>query len=191
MSTSIHSDTKNTVRVGARRFEQSPYFDFYANSETVLGVVAGRYYTVFNGEDPLETYWTLRRKVVLYDVPEKPWQIEGPDAIPFLERVFARHIGNLPEGRGLYAIACAPNGGTFMDGILFNLGEGRYWYVQPDGALEPWLVALSDGFDVRVSDPRSRVLQLQGPSSMKVMADLTDGAINEMMKPSWPSGKKT
>ncbi|MCB0998126.1 MAG: aminomethyltransferase family protein [Ilumatobacteraceae bacterium] len=182
MSTSIHSDTKNTVRVGARRFEQSPYFDFYANSETVLGVVAGRYYTVFNGEDPLETYWTLRRKVVLYDVPEKPWQIEGPDAIPFLERVFARHIGNLPEGRGLYAIACAPNGGTFMDGILFNLGEGRYWYVQPDGALEPWLVALSDGFDVRVSDPRSRVLQLQGPSSMKVMADLTDGAINEMMK---------
>jgi len=182
MSASIHSDTKDTIRVGARRFEQSPYYDFYANDDTVLGVVAGRYYTVFNGEDPLETYWTLRRKVVLYDVPEKPWQIEGPDVVPFLERVFARRIGNLPEGRGRYAIACAPNGGTFMDGILFNLSKNRYWYVQPDGWLESWLVALSEGFDVHVSDPRSRVLQIQGPSALNVMTDLTAGAIDESMK---------
>jgi glycine cleavage system aminomethyltransferase T len=182
MSTSIHSDTKNTVRVGARRFEQSPYYDFYANSDTVLGVVAGRYYTVFNGEDPLETYWKLRRQVVLYDVPEKPWQIEGPDVVAFLEHVFARRIGTLTEGRGRYAIACAPNGGTFMDGILFRLSDNCYWYVQPDGALEPWLIALSAGFDVTISDPRSRVLQIQGPTSMQVMRDLTDGAIDATMK---------
>jgi len=70
---------------------------------------------------------------VLYDVPEKPWQIEGPDVVPFLDRVFARRIDNLPEGRGHYAVACAPNGGTFMDGILFNFDKKRYWYVQPDG----------------------------------------------------------
>ena len=182
MTTSIHADTKNTIRIGARRFEQSPYYDHYVNSETVLGVVAGRYYTVFNGEDPVDTYWTLRREVVLYDVPEKPWQIEGPDVVPFLERVFARRIGNLAVGRGRYAIACAPNGGTFMDGILFKLEEHRYWYVQPDGALEPWLVALSDGFDVTISDPKSRVLQIQGPNSMAVMRDLTDGAIDDSMK---------
>ena len=43
------------------------------NDDTVLGVVAERYYEVFNGEDAVETYWNLCRKVVLYDVPEKPW----------------------------------------------------------------------------------------------------------------------
>lgn len=69
-----------------------------------------------------------------------------------------------------------------MDGILFKLETDRYWYVQPDGALEPWLVALSSSFDVEISDPRSRVLQIQGPNSMKVMADLTAGAIDDTMK---------
>lgn len=180
MSGSIHADTESTVRVSARRFEQSPYFNRYANAETVLGVVAGRYYTVSIGEDPVEAYWTLRRKAVLYDVPEKPWQIEGPDAVAFLERVFARRIGDLPVGRGRYAIACTADGGVFMDGILFNLGGNRYRYVQPDGALEPWLTALKPGFDVTVTDPKSWVLQIQGPQSKAILADLTHGATDEL-----------
>lgn len=182
MTSSIHSDTKNTVRISARRYEQSPFHECYANDETVLGVVAERYYTVFNGEDPVETYWKLRREVALYDVPEKPWQIEGPDAMAFMEKVFARNISTLKEGRGLYAIACTHDGGTFMDGILFRMAEDVFWYVQPDGHLLPWLMALSEGFDVQVSDPKGRVLQVQGPNSLKVMSALTDGAITEDLK---------
>ena len=172
----------DTVRISAHRFEQSPYYKHYVNPETVLGVAAGRYYPAFNGEDPVETYWALRRKAVLFDVPEKPWQIEGPDALPFLERIFARRIGTLAEGRGRYAIACTPDGGTFMDGILFKLGQNRFWYVQPDGALEEWLIAHGDDFEVKISDPASRVLQIQGPNSMKIMSDACGGAIDENMK---------
>ena len=178
----IPAGTVDTVRLNATRFEQSPYFDCYVNSETVFGVAAGRYYDAFHGEDPVETYWNLRRKAVLYDVPEKPWQIEGPDVLPFLERVFARRIGNLREGRGRYAIACTHDGGTFMDGILFKIEENRFWYVQPDGALETWLIAHSDGFDVKISDLKSRVLQIQGPNSMKIMSNATNNAIDESMK---------
>jgi glycine cleavage system aminomethyltransferase T len=170
------------VRLSARRFEQSPYFDCYASPESVLGVAAGRYYESTNGQDPLETYWKLRKEAVLYDVPEKPWQIEGSDAVPFLERVFARRIGNLPQGRGRYAIACTSDGGTFMDGILFKMAEDRFWYVQADGDFETWLIAHSNGFDVKISDPNSRALQIQGPNSMKIMADATNGAIDENMK---------
>lgn len=172
----------NTVRISARRFEQSPYFDSYVSPETVLGVASGRYYESVNGKDPVETYWNLRRKSVLYDVPEKPWQIEGPDAVPFLERIFARQISNLPGGRVRYAIACTHDGGTFMDGILFRMEENRFWYVQADGDLETWLIAHSDGFDIKISDPNSRVLQIQGPNSMKVMADATSGSIDKSMK---------
>ena len=182
MSHSIHSDTANTVRIGARRFDMSPFHDCYANSETVLGVVADRYYPVFNGEDAIAHYWDLRQRSALYDVPEKPWQIEGPDALPFLEKIFARRIDNLADGRGRYCIACTHDGGTFMDGILFKMAENCYWYVQPDGALEPWLVAHKADFDVRIFDPRGRVLQIQGPMSKQVMADLTAGAIDDSMK---------
>ena len=172
----------STVRIGARRFEQSPYYECYANPNTILGVAANRYYAADNGEDTGETYWALRQKVVLFDVPEKPWQIEGPDAVPFLERIFARPVGTLPQGRGRYAIACTTDGGIFMDGILFKLADNRYWYVQPDGALEEWLAAHKGGFDVKISDPNSRVLQIQGPNALKVMSDATNGAIDEGLK---------
>ncbi|MCB1376914.1 MAG: aminomethyltransferase family protein, partial [Alphaproteobacteria bacterium] len=181
MSDSIHSDARDTVRVSARRFETSPFQDRWYQPETVMGVYAGRYYSVSNGEDVEDAYWTLRRKAVLYDVPERPVEISGPDAEAFLEHVFARRIGNLKEGRGRYAIACTHKGRMFMDGVLFRLAKDRFWYVQPDGALETWLLAHGAGFDVTVSDPRSRVLQIQGPASLHVMKASTDGAVDEQM----------
>ncbi|MDF1747915.1 MAG: aminomethyltransferase family protein [Alphaproteobacteria bacterium] len=181
MGSSIHSDSSQTLRIGARRFESSPYQDCYTGPQTIFGVYAGRFYPVCNGEDHTETYWTLRRKAALYDVPERPVEIEGPDAVPFLERVFARRVATLKPGRGRYAIACTPNGGIFMDGVLFRLGETRFWYVQPDGALDAWLMAHADGFDVKVSDPKSRVLQVQGPNSFAIMHDASNGAIDESM----------
>ena len=69
-----------------------------------------------------------------------------------------------------------------MDGILFKMAENCYWYVQPDGALHPWLLALSAGYDLSISDPKGRVLQIQGPASKQIMADLTNGAIDDSMR---------
>jgi glycine cleavage system aminomethyltransferase T len=181
MTESIHADIDQTVRISERRFEQSPYFDFYANPGLVLGVYAGRFYPKFIGDDPAEKYWALRRTAAMYDVPERPVQIEGPDAIAFMERIFARKVATLKEGRGRYAIACTHEGGVFMDGVLFKLSEGKFWYVQPDGALETWLIAHSEGFDITVSDPKSRVLQIQGPNSLEIMRAASDGMIDEAM----------
>ncbi len=171
-----------TVSIPAGRFEQSPYFEYYANPDTLLGVAANRYYPDDIGEDTAAAYWALRREAVLFDVPEKPWLIEGPDAQPFLERIFAREIGSLAPGRGRYAVACTPDGGIFMDGILFRLAANRFFYVQADGALEEWLAAHKQGFDVKIIDPGSRVLQLQGPRSMQIMSALTNGDIDESMR---------
>ena len=181
MTESIHANADQIVCISGRRFEQSPYFDCYANSGMVLGVYAGRFYPKFIGDDPAEKYWALRRKAAMYDVPERPVQIEGPDAAPFMERIFARRVATLKEGRGRYAIACTPDGGVFMDGVLFNLSEGKFWYVQPDGALETWLIAHSEGFDVTISDPKSRVIQIQGPKSLEIMCSASDGMIDETM----------
>ena len=176
------SDLTNTSQISARRFEESPYVDRYETPEMVRGVYAGRFFPVFNGEDPEQKYWVLRRKALIYDVPEKPIEISGPDAVEFLEKVFARTISTLKEGRGRYTIACTPQGGVFMDGVLFNLGANRYWYVQADGPLEAWLVAHSGGYDVTISDPNSRVIQIQGPASLDVMHAASAGRIDETMR---------
>jgi glycine cleavage system aminomethyltransferase T len=175
-------DINDTVRVSSRVFESSPYLPRYDNPGMIRGVYAGRFFTIYDGEDPVQKYWTLRRKALIYDVPEKPVEISGPDAVPFLEKVFSRKIATLAEGRGRYSIACTPQGGVFMDGVLFKLASDRYWYVQADGAMETWFIAHSGGFDVTITDPNSRVIQIQGPASLDIMLAASAGAIDENMK---------
>ena len=175
------ADFENTVSISARRFEESPFIERTDSPQMVRGVYAGRYFSIYLGEDVDENYWTLRRKALIFDVPEKPVEINGPDAVPFLEKVLARKIAGMQEGRGYYAIACTPQGGVFMDGVIFKLATDRYWYVQADGAFETWLIAHSGGFDVTISDPQSRVLQIQGPASIDIMREASAGAITEAM----------
>jgi aminomethyltransferase len=69
-----------------------------------------------------------------------------------------------------------------MDGVIFKMAENRFWYVQADGPFETWLLAHSGGFDVTISDPHSRVLQIQGPASLSIMCEASNGAVDETMK---------
>ena len=174
-------DLENNIAISARRFEESPFIARHDTSKMVRGVYAGRFFAVYNGEDYLAKYWTLRRKALIFDVPEKPVEISGPDAVPFLEKVLTRRISTMAEGRGYYALALTPQGGIFMDGVIFRLAIDRFWYVQADGPFETWLMAHSGGFDVNISDPNSRVLQIQGPASFAIMSAASGGQIDETM----------
>jgi len=177
MKTPNYAAAHETLRISAKRFEVSPYTDKYTNDDTVFGVYCRRFYPLSTGDDPIEQYWKLRRGVLLYDVPEKPLDIKGPDAVALLERVFTRHIDSLKTWRARYAIACTLQGGILMDGVLIRLAQDHFWYVQADGEFESWLLAHSQGLDVTIRDPRSRVLQIQGPKSLEVLAAAAKGGV--------------
>lgn len=181
MEQSNYAASHPTLRLSAKRFTASPYIDKYATEDMVFGLYCGRFYAVTVGEDPIEQYWKLRSEVVLYDVPEKPLEIRGPDAIALLDRVFVRRIDNLKLWRARYAIACTPQGGILMDGVLIRLAEDRFWYVQADGEFESWLLAYAEGLDVSVSDPQSRVLQIQGPAALDVLRVATGGRVPDKL----------
>ena len=182
MNLQEEKDLSNVVNISARRFEESPFLERQDTSKMVRGVYAGRFFAVYNGEDPIQKYWTLRRKALLFDVPEKPIEISGPDCVPFLEKVLARKVANMVEGRGYYAIACTPNGGIFMDGVVFKMAHNNFRYVQADGPFETWLLSNSSGFDVKILDPQCRVLQIQGPSSIEIMRIASNNEISEDFK---------
>ena len=176
------SDLKKTIKISARRFEESPYIKRTDHPDMVRGVYAGRYFAISLGEDPVQKYWLLRQKAAMFDVPEKPIEISGPDAAAFLEKVMTRKVSTIKEGRGYYSLACTPQGGIFMDGIIFKFSENKFWYVQADGPFEDWLLAHSKGFDVKILDPKSRVIQIQGPASIDIMKAASNGKINENMQ---------
>ena len=161
-------------------FQHSPYVEKFVREDTYFGVYAGRCYPVTLA-DSSEGYQALRTKAVLYDVPEKPLEIYGPDATDFLHKVFTRRADDLKIGRSRYLLALNEAGGILMDGILFRLGEQRFWFVQADGMFEPWLEAHAIGLEVTVRDPQSWVLQVQGPNSYKVMQAATAGQLPDTM----------
>ncbi len=173
---SNYASTDDTFRVSAKRFARSPWLASYITPETVLGVYSGRFFPLTIGEDPVEAYWNLRRGVALFDVPEHPVEIAGPDALPFLNRIFCRDLSRLRVGRAAYAIACKHSGGILMDGVVLHIAPDLYWYVLADGEFMTWLHAHRAGYDVRVRDPGSWVLQVQGPRALEVLEPMLDGA---------------
>jgi aminomethyltransferase len=68
-----------------------------------------------------------------------------------------------------------------MDGVLFRFSENKFWYVQADGPFEDWLLAHSSGYNIKIKDPKSRVLQIQGPASIDIMKAASNDKIDEKM----------
>ena len=175
----FYIDSFDTVRLNSFRIEQSPFADRYVTDETVFCLYCDRLYPVKTSpdEDPVANYWKLRRGVLLYDVPEKPLEIAGPDAARLLERVLACRAETLALGRARYGISCNPDGTVLMDGVVMRLAEDCFWYVKANGEFESWLKANALGLDAEVSDPNSRVLQIQGPRSLDVLDAAIGGGL--------------
>ena len=175
----FYIESFDTVRLSSFRIEQSPFADRYVTDQTVFCLYCDRLYPakMTADEDPTPLYWKLRRGVLLYDVPEKPLEIVGPDAAGMLERVLACRVETLPVGRCRYGIACNSDGTVLMDGVVMRLAEDRFWYVKANGEFESWLKANALGLDVQVSDPDSRVLQIQGPKSLDVLNAAIGGGL--------------
>ena len=176
----FYIESFDTLRLSSFRVGQSPFAHRYVTDQTVFGVYCDRLYPLKStrDEDPIPNYWKLRRGVMLYDVPEKPLEIVGPDAAGVLERVLACRVETLAPGRARYGIACHCDGTVLMDGVVMRLAPDRYWYVKANGEFMSWLEANAIGLDVEVSDPDSRVLQIQGPESLHVLDAAIGGGLS-------------
>ncbi|MCE2512277.1 MAG: aminomethyltransferase family protein [Acidimicrobiia bacterium] len=180
----FYIESFGTIQLSAFRIGQSPFAHRYATDQTVFCLYCDRLYPVkmTPGEDPVPNYWKLRRGVMLYDVPEKPLEIIGPDASRLLGKVLTCRVETLPVGRARYGLACRSDGTILMDGVVMRLAPDRFWYVKANGEFQSWLEANAIGLDIRVSDPDSRVLQIQGPKSLHVLNAAMGGGLSEDFK---------
>ena len=162
--------------------EKSPWFSCTTNENAIYGEYAGRLVLHTIGNDIVDEYWALRKSVGLFDVPERPVEISGKDAVRFINHLFTRPVDRLRVGRGSYGLLCHQGGGMVCDGILFRLAEDRFWYVHADADVYLWLVAHAKDYAVEIRDPHSWVLQVQGPKSMQVLARACDGGAPQEFK---------
>src|SRR5262245_14194407 len=103
--------------------------------------------------------------------------VQGPDAVEFLNRMYTNAFDSLAPGRARYALMCKPDGMVFDDGVVMRVGEQRFLattttgnaaraldhmeeYLQTEWPhLRVWLTSVTEQWaTVAVAGPDSRAL---------------------------------
>ena len=161
---------------------RSPWFKATRDLTTAYGDHEGRLTPVIFERAIADEYRVLRTQAGIFDVPERPLEIRGPDAGAFLDFVFTRKVSTMAVDRGRYGLMCHDDGGIACDGVVFRLAEDWFWYVHADRDVFTWLNALKVGHDVEIRDPQAWAIQIQGPNSLKILDACVDGGAPEGFK---------
>src|SRR5712691_4657193 len=162
------------IQRGAR-LRRSPFFDATLDAGC-------KSYTVYNHtflpsyyDDPVKEYWHLLKHVALWDVAvERNVEIAGPDGFEFMQLLTPRDMEKCRVGQGKYVLITDERGNILNDPVLLRLEANRFWIALADSDILLWAkgVAYRSGLDVTVTEPDASPLQVQGPKSKALMADL-------------------
>ena len=161
---------------------RSPWFKATRDLTTAYGDHEGRLTPVTFNRTISDEYRVLRTAAGIFDVPEVPLEICGPDAPAFLDYVFTRPVSLMAVDRGRYGLMCHHGGGIACDGVVFRLAEDRFWYVHADRDVFTWLQALKPGYNVYIRNPGAWAIQIQGPASLEILDACVDGGAPEGFK---------
>ena len=137
--------------------------------------VYNRTYISTTFSNPLDEYWKVCRDVAIWPVMgERQVEISGRDAADFVQYLTPRNMGKCAVNQCKYALITAADGGIVSDPIILKLAEDVFWLSTSDCDLELWAkgVAVCANMDVSIHDAEVSVVQVQGPKSPRLMANL-------------------
>ena len=85
-----------------------------------------------------------------------------------------RNLSKLAIGQCIYVLITNKEGGILNDPVLLRLAENHFWLSLADSDTLLWDqgVAVHSGLNVQIKEPDVSPLQLQGPTSGKIMIKL-------------------
>ena len=125
----------------------------------------------------------LTNRVTVWNVAvERQIRVKGPDAEAFTDYVITRDATRIEPMRARYVILCNERGGILNDPVLLRLSEDEFWFSLADSDLLFWLQGVNVGLGLRVEIDEIDVcpLQIQGPWSVDLMADLVGEGVRDM-----------
>lgn len=120
-------------------------------------------------------YEALVNHVTMWNVAvERQIKVKGPDAEAFVNYVITRDAARIAPMHGKYVILCNEEGGILNDPVLLRVDEDEFWFSLSDSDLEFWLQGVNVGtkFNVSIGEIDVAPVQIQGPKSEDLMADL-------------------
>lgn len=165
------------------RVRKSPFFLSTMKYGAKAFTVYNHMYLPISFEGTIPDYNNLLRGVQLWDVGvERQIQIKGPDAEALSQFLTPRNIKKCSIGQAMYAPLLDFKGGFLNDPVMLKLAEDCYWFSIADGDSLLWVQAIAAGykFDVEVDEPDVSPLQVQGPNSAELMANVFGDWVHDL-----------
>lgn len=128
-------------------------------------------------------YRALVQGVTLWNVAvERQIRVKGRAAEDFVNTVITRDATRIKPMRGKYCILCNEKGGILNDPVLLRLARDEFWFSVSDSDLMLWLQGVNTPrrWDVEIEEIDVAPLQVQGPLSEDMMADLIGDELREI-----------
>jgi len=165
------------------RVRKSPFFLSTMKYGAKAFTVYNHMYLPISFEGTIPDYNNLIKGVQLWDVGvERQIQIKGPDAEALSQFLTPRNIKKCSIGQAMYAPLLDFKGGFLNDPVMLKLAEDCYWFSIADGDSLLWVQAIAAGykFDVEVDEPDVSPLQVQGPNSAELMANVFGDWVHDL-----------
>jgi aminomethyltransferase len=134
----------------------------------------------------LEEHRAVRRAAGLFDVSHMgEFDVRGPGAAAFLNRLVTNDVARLFPGRVLYSPMCYPDGGVVDDLLVYQRATDDFFLCVNAGNLArdlAWIRAQAAGHAVTVTDrsAETALLALQGPRAVAILQGLTATSLAEI-----------
>src|SRR5210317_1985592 len=128
-------------------------------------------------------YDALVNHVTMWNVAvERQIRVKGPDALKFTNYVITRDASRIEVMHGKYVILCNSKGGVLNDPILLRVAEDEFWFSLSDSDIMFFLQGVNHdkSFNVTIDEIDVCPVQIQGPKSVDLMADLVGDAVRKI-----------
>ena len=170
------------------RVRKSPYWHLSMEAGCWRATVYNRIYHPRGYVKPedggaMVEYDALVNHVTMWNVAvERQIQVIGPDAEALVDFVITRNAKRIEPMHAKYVILCNDQGGVLNDPVLLRPSENEFWFSLADSDIMFWLQGVNVGkkFDVEINEIDVCPVQIQGPKSEALMADLVGPGVHEI-----------
>ena len=129
-------------------------------------------------------YDALLTGVTIWDVAvERCLEISGPDGPRFAQLLTPRDLSQCAVGQAKYVLVCDSDGGVVNDPVLTRMAERTFWFALASSDALLFARGLRNAYpelDVTIREADVAPLQVQGPKSKQLLADLVGPEILDL-----------
>lgn len=136
----------------------------------------------------IDEHMTTRNKACIFDTSHMgEFLIEGKDSFKFLQRILAKDINKLENGKCSYTVMCNENSGIIDDLLVYRFNNRRFMLVVNAGTIEKdfkHLISNKENFDVEIKNASNEIakLDIQGRKAERILQKLTQANLNELKR---------